>query len=1167
MAAVLAAMPGKSWEPVARFLVGWLRIVRAQRDEAGAGGPEPHPEVLAALELMRPLADLPLKRMPPDLRGVYEGTHEVFGTRIVERVALWNARLADSLKRIYLGEIALMAEAGEAAQQVERLSTDDHPKLAEHLINLGAYERLRHDTGADGAAVEHAVRLSRRAVEASAQSPVHAEALALLANSLAAQANESPSVEAYTEAIAAHHAALAALPADSPHRGTLHDTLALLAGSLGGQVTESPSVEAYTHAIAVYRAIVAALPTGSPHRGPLRGGLAGLLADMGTRINDADLVGDALDLLREEGAHTRDASAELQTMYAMCLMEHATLTGRRAGLSEAVAIMRHLVTTTDDPSGEIHFTLANTLGALNDEVGDPRLGAEAIAAARQAVARQPIPKHYSNLGMRLREQYQLTQRAAYLEEAIGVLRTADETGTEDRLRPRRLARLGHALALWAQRTGDGQALEEAIRILTLARELASSDDSDLGTIAVNLGLAYNIAFDWNWPGARQLAVTASRAAVALLPAGHVKRGRYLANLAGLLARGEEAERAEAVRVLREALAATQEDQPDRSHVESNLAATLLDQYRADRDPATLDEAVALARSAGGRRFKGNTEARQMLAILLLEKAAAGDPGSRREAFDLCQSIVRDPSTAPAVSVDTACLWARGAAEGGLWAEATTAFSSAIGQFPQLTARELLRTDREALLARHTFSVASDAAACALEHGDPELALELLEAGRGILIGQALESRTDLDLLATHAPGLVGEFEALRAEIDALEATSHGGKRPAPAAFRDWRRRWSAFLSSVRAQPGLERFQLPASCRDLLSMASEGPIAVVNVSRYRCDCLLLTADGLTVVPLPELSLEGLAVRLISFIGSVDALGLSGSVAELRAREHQAEQTLEWLWDAVAAPVLDALGFGQGDEEGPWPRIWWMPTGLLAHLPLHAAGRHREPGASVLDRAVSSYASTLAGLRRARRETAAVSGRGVIVAVPAPAGRLRLPETEREAAAVGARFPDATLLVGPAATREAVVTALRDHDWVHLACHGYADILDPARSRLELHDGPLLLRDLWQLRLPAKSFAFLAACDSAQGAARHPDEALHLAAMFQAAGHRHVVGSLWRIADDLAVRVAEEVYDQLAVTEAGPRFDAVPFALHHATRRLRGAYRRTPSLWAAYVHAGP
>lgn len=73
-----------------------------------------------------------------------------------------------------------------------------------------------------------------------------------------------------------------------------------------------------------------------------------------------------------------------------------------------------------------------------------------------------------------------------------------------------------------------------------------------------------------------------------------------------------------------------------------------------------------------------------------------------------------------------------------------------------------------------------------------------------------------------------------------------------------------------------------------------------------------------------------------------------------------ELLEWLWNIVAGPVVDALGFADTLRRG-LPRIWWVPTGPLAKFPINAAGRY--PGSTtetVLDQTISCYSSSVRAL---------------------------------------------------------------------------------------------------------------------------------------------------------------------------------------------------------------
>jgi CHAT domain-containing protein len=179
---------------------------------------------------------------------------------------------------------------------------------------------------------------------------------------------------------------------------------------------------------------------------------------------------------------------------------------------------------------------------------------------------------------------------------------------------------------------------------------------------------------------------------------------------------------------------------------------------------------------------------------------------------------------------------------------------------------------------------------------------------------------------------------------------------------------------------------------------------------------------------------------------------------------------------------------------------------------------------------------------------------------------LPGVDPEAELVCARFPGRhTLRTGDAATREQIRADLPAHPLAHFACHGTQDLLSPSRAALRLHDGPLSVLDLAELRL-AGDLAFLSACDTAAGGFTLPDEAIHLAAAVQTAGYRHVIAALWHISDNLAPTVADTVYRSLAA-QGGIDGDRTASALHTAVDKLRSEFPGRASLWAGYAHFGP
>ncbi|GAA2464369.1 CHAT domain-containing protein [Streptomyces macrosporus] len=469
----------------------------------------------------------------------------------------------------------------------------------------------------------------------------------------------------------------------------------------------------------------------------------------------------------------------------------------------------------------------------------------------------------------------------------------------------------------------------------------------------------------------------------------------------------------------------------------------------------------------------------------------------------------------------------------------------------------------------TTLLASHQAADAIARRDTPGALEVLEEGRAYLLSTALNTRRELEELRRADPDLAAEFVELRERSRQEGPTWPPGEEIA-ARNRELSREWGRLTERLRGMDGFERFllPLPLGLDDLRPAAAEGPVVTLNVHPRRCDALALTTEGLRAVPLPGLRLAELTEQTEAFHAAVEAVASAPDGPLAGQAQRTILETLAWLWDVVAEPVLDALGLTgpPADPDGPWSRLWWAPGGALNSLPLHAAGHHDVPGASVMDRVVSSYTPTLRALLHSRARPVPERRTALAVAMPETPGHRALPRTVEEAALLAGRMPGPGPLVGPAATRAAVLEALPGAAVAHFACHASSDPADPAASRLLLHDGPLGLTDIGRLHLDGAELAYLSACGTARGGARLADEALHAASAFQLAGYAQAIATLWEIGDGFAASVAADFHREL-----GPALDApdrLPgaLALHTVIRRVRSALPDRPWAWASLLHAG-
>ena len=505
----------------------------------------------------------------------------------------------------------------------------------------------------------------------------------------------------------------------------------------------------------------------------------------------------------------------------------------------------------------------------------------------------------------------------------------------------------------------------------------------------------------------------------------------------------------------------------------------------------------------------------------------------------------------------------GRRDAGRASQAEAAHAAIVGLLPLLAWRGLDRATQEYQLGVWG-SLATDAAAWAITAGHPEHAIELLEAGRTILWSQLLQTRDETeDLRATH-PDLAERLDRARARLDGRGSAEPGINAVSADLAASGRMQaaadWDDVLGEVRTRPGFESFLSVPSFSHLSAAAANGPVVVINVSRYRCDALVVTPGSVRVIPLAKLTLADAERHTV-------ALRKAGSPdGDSRAA---IDAILSWLWQAVTAPVLHELGLLQIPRP-PLPRVWWCPTGPLAHLPVHAAApTSASPGA--LNCVVSSYTPTLGTLLRSMRKPPSRAHdpqRLLMVTVPETAARLgqALPGATQETTAANSFGGERTYFGGPQASIRLVASAMPDHDHAHFACHGTIDAAQPAQSGLRLYDSILTISALSRLQRKLGGLAFLSACDTAAGSTRHPDEAVTMAAAMHMAGYQHVIATLWYILDSIGPAVASNVYAALSTPDGGLNLGDAASTLQAVARGLRDA-GYPAAQWAPYVHSGP
>ncbi|KAI7762750.1 hypothetical protein LZL87_008191 [Fusarium oxysporum] len=820
-------------------------------------------------------------------------------------------------------------------------------------------------------------------------------------------------------------------------------------------------------------------------------------------------------------------------------------------LDDSLDVIRQAIKLTPQDSrllGQRYHSLAMQLRSKYDSSRDTDVLEESVHTAREAIKATPQNlagaergDRLASLASQLGARYLRKGTIEDLEEAINVARDSIKaTPDGNPTLTGKYTTLSIHLRNRYTRIGSMKDLEEAIDVTRKAIAVTPVEHKERSDLLINLsirlGLKYRrtketVDFDESISVAYQAIEAISddhpSRPIALEVLGIRLRSRYLRtrNLDDL---------SESIRMSIEAIEATR-DPSRRAGLFANLAVKLRSKYLHTKAMEDLEEAICACRTAIEGTPKDDPNLAKRLHSLgnqLHTKYSRTKVTTDLEEAVQCFQTALRHDTAPIsirMNAGRTLLSFMDVSQGGghdayLVAEATIQLA------PLLSPPSLHTKDKQHLLAE-IAGLASDAAAIALLAGkSPLSAIRLLETGRGVLASSLQDLRVDISALENRHPDLARSFVTLRDQLDApLLQGGANAEATDTSTGTDQRHeavnRMPLLLREIRSCPGFEHFLLPPSEAELRAAAARGPIVILNV-----------------VQLPQLSPKKILAQA-PYVRSVEML--------------------DWLWTAAAQPVLDALGFSKTPAADSWPHIWWIPTGMLAGFPVHAAGRHLECNSSaVLDRVVSSYGSSIKTIihsRQNRNPPTPIRGprNVVLVAMQDTPGQKSLRHARSEIIAVQGICD----LMGlpwtkPKAQRRAVVSAIESCMIFHFAGHGTTDEKSPLASHLLLEDwtqDPLTVASLLETNLSSRSpfFAYLSACGTGQVRDKKSlDESIHLTRAFQLAGFRHVIGTLWEVNDKLCVTMAQLFYRFLHKT--GVSDDAISHGLHFATRQLRDSW---------------
>ncbi|RJE26206.1 hypothetical protein PHISCL_01454 [Aspergillus sclerotialis] len=666
---------------------------------------------------------------------------------------------------------------------------------------------------------------------------------------------------------------------------------------------------------------------------------------------------------------------------------------------------------------------------------------------------------------------------------------------------------------------------------------------------------------------------------------------------------------EAVDVQRDALRIVPKEDPERSIALHNVSVSLADLFQTNGDAQCLIEAIRI----GWEAVNAVSESHPNRAMYLNEvgmlykkqsdRAGAIITESRTPASLFSEALCHDASP-PLDRIKAGKNAFHCHVMDGSWNEAIAVARDVVKLLPLLVPRWMSRADQQHLL-KNLSHFTSLAASAALQANEPAIsALDILETGRGVIAGLVVDLKKDIAKLEMIDPTLYLEYTQLRrrillpissslSQVGAAQSfiTPNGRREPhshptridaaGPARAKDLQS-LEELENKIRALPGFENFFEHLSQGDYMSLARLGPIVAFNVTELRSDAIIITNNNITIIRLTKLHFRDLKINAIKVTGP-DQLA-RGAPSTKRERNQELQNILQWLWDTAVCPVLTELGLygSENISNSPLPRIWWVTSGYIGLLPMHASGNGK--GATTMDYVVSSYVPTLRVLKFSQmRESLlprCVNPKVLVVTAPEKSGQQNL-EVEADIRSIkeGLKgIASYTVLDTPSSAD--VLRELPENHLIHFSCHGSSSPSDPSDSALVLsptaENGThsyLTVKDLEAIDHDNAQLAYLSACSTAENSSDDLlDEIIHVASAFQVMGFPNVIGTLWEVDDGAAVRVCQLFYKAFGRRMAlGHHFsESIAYALHEALQQHRKSKRVMRSndvlSWAPFIHFG-
>ncbi|USP77054.1 hypothetical protein yc1106_04328 [Curvularia clavata] len=834
------------------------------------------------------------------------------------------------------------------------------------LNNLANMLSRRYDETRQLSDLEDAIHLSRRAVHGVPLGHIErASTLSNLGNKLSRLYKETGNLQILEEAIHFARQAVDGAP-------TKHHQYALLVNNLMNKLAlrsqYSRRPEDLDEGLQVALRLVKITPEASSQQLDALQCVGALLLRQFEFTGQLDVLEEATHIARRVRIATADGSPHFAARLcnlANCLYRRSEYLADKHDVEEAVGLMRHAILLTSEQNCIMLSNFLPMLHLLCKLSGDTKCLEEATNIARQAIRQTP-----------------------YDHKSLGGLMNG----------------LGQILQLRFHISGDTNDLEEAMQLMREALERTRQDCTDFSEISTDLVAILKFRYMRSRDG-RDLeeAIVVARKAIEILPQEYRNFATMLSNLSDLLGskfeRGKDTELLdEAIQIQRRAIGLAPRGYPHTGTLLNRLGRQLRYRYEYTKDSQDLDQAIQTAREA----LKATKEAhhnypivlKDLGLILLYRYGRSEESKDLKEVMHVLQQTWSCKNGTPFVRITACSLLIQLLHLDHDYDRAFDLAVEAIHMLPYVHKRSLNQQDQQYVVS-HFFGLAPIACSIALHKGEgPDIALELLEKGRGLVLGLLMEDRRNIQALKVAYPKLYARYESLRIEINkSAEGFSNClDRNEAMLSQMSDMEKLDECVQEIRKLPGFDKFHESSTAKQMQDCASDGDIIVVNITQLRSDAIVVTARGARTISLPKLSADDARSW-----NDQDLTTTSMKDTNAGWKNKVYLQFLSWLWQDCVKPIMEELHYDAKVSIDSLPRIWWIGTGFANNFPFHAAG---DSSGNVGQHAISSYTPTIRALRYARERSAATapsSGiqKALIVTMPDTPGLIKLPRSIVEA----------------------------------------------------------------------------------------------------------------------------------------------------------------------------